>query len=59
MSEADDIRGYFSNALEEAELFDGMPREECTRHWEAFKNLPDSVIISMARNIRTAKRREA
>ena len=56
MSEADKVRGAIANAFEEVEMFDGMPREEASRHIAAFTSLADSTLVTLARHIKAIRR---
>ena len=58
MSEADKVRGAIANAFEEAEFFDGMPREEASRHILAFNDLADSTLIALGRHIKAIRREQ-
>lgn len=53
---ADQVRRAVTDALEEAEFFDGMSREDVTRHTQALHALPDTVLVSLARHLRSPRR---
>ena len=58
MSEADKVRRAISNAFEEVEMFDGMPREEAAHNTLAFSSLSDSTLVTLARHIKAIRREQ-
>lgn len=52
----DQVRRAVTDALEEAEFFDGLPAAEVTRHTQALHALPDAVLVSLARHLRSPRR---
>jgi hypothetical protein len=42
-------------ALEEAEFFDGLSRADAQRYAQAFDAMPDTLLVSLARQLLTVK----
>ena len=43
-------------ALEEAEFFDGLSRADAQRYAQAFDAMPDTLLVSLARQMKTMKK---
>lgn len=59
MTPAQSARRATGFALEEAEFFDAMPRAEVERHAQAFAAMPDTLLVSLARQLKTVAREAA
>ena len=56
MTPTEQARKAVGYALEEAEMFDGMSRQDVERHHAAFDAMPDTLLVSLARQLWTVKR---
>jgi hypothetical protein len=56
MTPTEQARKAVGYALEEAEMFDGMSRQDVERHHTAFDAMPDTLLVSLARQLWTVKR---
>lgn len=56
MTPTEQARKAVGFALEEAEFFDGMAREDVQRHSQAFDAMPDTLLVSLARQLGTVKK---
>ena len=53
MTPTEQARKAVGYALEEAEMFDGMTRADVQRHYAAFEAMPDTLLVSLARQLWT------
>jgi hypothetical protein len=53
MTPKEQARKAVGYALEEAEMFDGMTRADVQRHHAAFDAMPDTLLVSLARQLWT------
>jgi hypothetical protein len=53
MTPTEQARKAVGYALEEAEFFDGMTREDVQRHHAALAAMPDTLLVSLARQLWT------
>lgn len=53
---ADQVRRAVVDTFDEAEFFDGMSRQDVARYTELINALPDAVLVSLARNLRSLRR---
>ena len=53
MTPTEQARKAVGYALEEAEFFDGMSRADVQRHYAAFEAMPDTLLVSLARQLWT------
>lgn len=56
MTPTQQARKAVGYALEEAEMFDNMSREDVQRHHAALAAMPDTLLVSLARQLWTVKR---
>lgn len=56
MTPTQQARKAVGYALEEAEMFDGMNRADVERHHAALAAMPDTLLVSLARQLWTVKR---
>jgi len=56
MTPTQQARKAVGYALEEAEFFDGMTRADVERHHAALAAMPDTLLVSLARQLWTVKR---